>query len=90
MYRHRHQAIHQEHIAVTRALQHINRENKLATKLQKQLEHELVVLEERKEVSSIQYLLKDCSNMKVFEALYALLASIGVQGPISLTFNGSR
>ena len=58
MYRHRHQAIHQEHIAVTRALQHINRENKLATKLQKQLEHELVVLEERKEVGFIHFFVK--------------------------------
>ncbi|XP_033641711.1 dynein beta chain, flagellar outer arm-like [Asterias rubens] len=49
MYHHRQQKIQTEHVTVTRALEHINKENKLATKLQKQLEHELVVLEERKE-----------------------------------------
>ena len=53
MYRHRHQAIQQEHVTVTKALTHINRENKLAAKLQKQLEHEIIVLEERKEVGAL-------------------------------------
>ena len=42
--------IESEHETVTTALQYINRENKLATRLKKQLEHELIVLEERKEV----------------------------------------
>ncbi|XP_071959570.1 uncharacterized protein [Antedon mediterranea] len=41
--------IETEHETVTTALQYINRENKLATRLKKQLEHELVVLEERKD-----------------------------------------
>ncbi|XP_033103095.1 dynein heavy chain 9, axonemal-like [Anneissia japonica] len=41
--------IESEHETVTTALQYINRENKLATRLKKQLEHELIVLEERKE-----------------------------------------
>ena len=50
MYQQRQARIHEEHLTVTRALQHINRENKLAMRLQKQLEHELIVLEERKEV----------------------------------------
>eukprot|EP00057_Strongylocentrotus_purpuratus_P006394 XP_011660868.1 PREDICTED: dynein beta chain, flagellar outer arm [Strongylocentrotus purpuratus] len=49
MYKQRQAKIHEEHLTVTKALHHINRENKLAMRLQKQLEHELVVLEERKE-----------------------------------------
>ncbi|XP_072166084.1 uncharacterized protein [Diadema setosum] len=49
MYKQRQSRIHEEHLTVTKALQHINRENKLASRLQKQLEHELVVLEERKD-----------------------------------------
>lgn len=50
MYKQRYQTIYSEHTTVTKALHHIDKENKLAMKLQKQLEHELVVLEERKEV----------------------------------------
>ena len=53
MYHQRQQKIQEEHVTVTRALEHINKENKLASKLQKQLEHELVVLEERKEVRGV-------------------------------------
>ncbi|XP_022099208.1 dynein beta chain, ciliary-like [Acanthaster planci] len=49
MYHQRQQKIQEEHTMVTGALEHINKENQLASKLQKQLEHELVVLEERKE-----------------------------------------
>nr|XP_006816782.1 PREDICTED: dynein heavy chain 17, axonemal-like [Saccoglossus kowalevskii] len=41
--------ITKEHDTVTHALDHINRENDLADRLKKQLEHEKVVLEERKD-----------------------------------------
>ena len=54
MYKQRQAKIHEEHLTVTKALHHINRENKLAMRLQKQLEHELIVLEERKDVRQYQ------------------------------------
>ncbi|XP_023931015.1 dynein beta chain, ciliary-like [Lingula anatina] len=44
----RHSEIGHSHDMVTKALEQIHRENTLATKLHKQLEHEKIVLEERK------------------------------------------
>lgn len=43
--------ISEVHTAVTTSLEQIQHENEVATKLRKQLEHEMVVLDERKAVS---------------------------------------
>ena len=46
----RHAEIEDTHSAVTKTLEQIRQENEMAIKLKKQLEHEMVVLEERKAV----------------------------------------
>lgn len=43
--------IHDEHDAVAEVMKEIEKQNKLATELRKQLDHELVVLNERSAVS---------------------------------------
>ena len=48
----RHSSINTDHKGVATSLQQIRRENEIAVKLRKNLEHEMVVLEERKAVSS--------------------------------------
>ncbi|XP_052258855.1 uncharacterized protein LOC127863384 isoform X2 [Dreissena polymorpha] len=45
----RHKTIEKDHDAVATSLQQIRRENEVATKLRKNLEHEMTVLEERKQ-----------------------------------------
>lgn len=47
---HRYGTVHKDHDAVATSLQQIRRENEVAVKLRKNLEHEMVVLEERKQV----------------------------------------
>ena len=47
----RHNGINKDHEGVATSLQQIRRENEVAVKLRKNLEHEMVVLEERKAVS---------------------------------------
>lgn len=59
----RYTEIDQSHQVVTTTLEQIRHENELAVKLKKQLEHEMVVLEERKAVSFMS------SNIKCFFVL---------------------
>lgn len=47
----RHNDVEEVQLSVTKSLNQIRKENEVATKLRKQLEHELIVLEERKMVS---------------------------------------
>ena len=53
----RHSSINTDHKGVATSLHQIRRENEIAVKLRKNLEHEMVVLEERKAVSNC--MLKD-------------------------------
>ena len=48
----RHSSINTDHKGVATSLHQIRRENEIAVKLRKNLEHEMVVLEERKAVSN--------------------------------------
>ena len=48
----RHTSINTDHKGVATSLHQIRRENEIAVKLRKNLEHEMVVLEERKAVSN--------------------------------------
>lgn len=48
--------------AVTKSLNQIRRENEVAVKLRKQMEHEMIVLEERKAVSILFYTAIQCFN----------------------------
>lgn len=50
----KHAEINDIHDAVSKSLNQIKSENEVAIKLRKQLEHEMVVLEERKAVSSFE------------------------------------
>lgn len=48
---HRHKNVEQDNDAVATSLHQIRRENEVAIKLRKNLEHEMIVLEERKQAS---------------------------------------
>ena len=68
----RHSSINTDHKGVATSLHQIRRENEIAVKLRKNLEHEMVVLEERKAVS-ISFTLCMLSD---FAILHAFLLSI--------------
>ena len=52
---HRHKSVEKDHDGVATSLHQIRRENEVAFKLRKNLEHEMIVLEERKQVGLEKY-----------------------------------
>ena len=65
----RHSSINTDHKGVATSLHQIRRENEIAVKLRKNLEHEMVVLEERKAVS-YSFTLAYCAICMLFCCLF--------------------